>query len=86
MTNTTNKAYPVIDDAGRDSEIIGYAATAADAEALIRAHMIEAGNDTEEMAALEAAGKFIVNFRTFIDTDYDNIDAADLADGFWDNA
>lgn len=79
-------SHPVLDDITKDAEIIGYAATEAEASEIMRRALIAAGNDADDIAALEAQGVLTMTFRPSPMIEYANIDAGDLARGFFDNA
>ena len=80
--------YPVLDDYGKDADIIGYAETREEAKAIAEYALREAGNDDEAIEQLKSEGVLTYNFRSGSERNkiYNNINENELKNGFFDNA
>jgi len=80
--------YPVLDDYGKDADVIGYAESTKDAELVAEHALREAGYDDEIISQLKSEGVLTYNFRPGSERNkiYNNINENELKNGFFDNA
>ena len=79
--------YPVLDSHNKDADIIGYADTVEEAEAIAEKVLRDCGNDDDDIANLKREGVLTYNLQTgYPGQSYNNIDINHLKDGFFDNA
>jgi hypothetical protein len=79
--------FPVLNNHNKDADIIGYAETVEEAEAIAEKVLRDCGNDDDDIADLKQIGVLTYNLQTgHSGQSYDNIDTDDLKNGFFDNA
>lgn len=73
--------YPVIDQHDRDGDIIGFAATAGEAQQMLRDLYLQADPDADELARFDRHN--MVNLYSADTQKFSNIDDNEIVSGYW---